>query len=176
LQGNFRVGVRDREQRGIGDVQIRLIERDLHEIVRVSLLEPVTLDLAVARGLQTFVLPNQRIDHVGAKQVGTVDDDAISVPAHCASDGGELTRRGRRELKAGRDKVPAHTRLGVVPALKSLTISGRDFRSAPPLILDATQAFVPEDRCTQVLLARPFRRRRGDAFKRGVECGIDWLE
>src|SRR5262249_17805469 len=108
--------------------------------------------------------------------IWAVDDDAIRVPAHCASDGGELTRRGRRELKAGRNKVAAHARLGVVPALKSLAILGRDFRSAPPLILNATQALMPDDRRAQILLTWRLCRRRDDTLERGVDRGIDRFE
>src|SRR5262249_49129291 len=51
------VSVRDREQRGIGDIEIGLIERDLSEISRVLLLEPVALDFSPARSLDALVFP-----------------------------------------------------------------------------------------------------------------------
>jgi hypothetical protein len=51
MQPFARVGIRHREQRGIGDVQVVLVNRDLHEVIGMFLFESVALDLTPARGL-----------------------------------------------------------------------------------------------------------------------------
>ena len=54
------------KQHGVGDVEIRLIERDLCEVVRISPLEPVPLHVAPASRVEGLVLPDRGIDQVGA--------------------------------------------------------------------------------------------------------------
>ena len=51
------IGVGCGEQRGIGDVQIRLIERHLCCVLREDLLESVALDRAPVLGVDSLVLP-----------------------------------------------------------------------------------------------------------------------
>ena len=122
--------VRNGEQCGIGDIQVRLVKRDLCEVVGVFLFEPVTLDFTVARGLQTFVFPDQWIDHISAQQIGAVNDDAVTVSAEHAFDRGEGPRLARCKLEAGGDKVLAHPLFEIVPAIEDLARPGRAIQSA----------------------------------------------
>src|SRR5262249_43568582 len=115
------------------------------EVVGMFLLKSVAFDLVPARGLESFVFPDQRIDHVGTEQIGAVNDDTVGVSAHRAPDRGEDACLGGRKLEAGRNEAPAHALLEIVPALKPLAVLGREFRSAPPLVLNAAQALVPKD-------------------------------
>ena len=60
------IGVDDGEQRGIGEVEIRLVERDLCGVLRKCFLEPVALDRAPVFGVERLVLPQERIVEIGA--------------------------------------------------------------------------------------------------------------
>src|SRR5262245_48969028 len=104
-----------------------------------------------------------------------MNDDAVTMPAHHALDRSEAPRLARCKLEAGRDKMPAHTLLKIMPTLESFAILSRNLRSAPPLVLNAAQAFMPEDRGAQVLLARSLRRWRG-TLDRGVNTTVDRFE
>ena len=73
------VGVDDGEQRGIGDVEIGLIERDLRGVDLVKPGQSVAFDGAPALGLQGLVFPDRRIDQVG--QLRSSDQDAVRVAA-----------------------------------------------------------------------------------------------
>jgi hypothetical protein len=95
--------------------------------------------------------------------------------AHYALDRSELARCGRCELETRRNEMLAHARFEVVPAFENLARLGREFRAHPPLILNAAQALVPEDRCTEVLLARSLRTC-ANALERRVDRGVDRLE
>src|SRR5262249_5823130 len=81
------VGIRHREQRGIGDIEIGLIERDLSEVFRIFLLQPIALELAPAGALYALVFPQKRVNHIGPRKVWAVDDDAIGVSAQGPTDG-----------------------------------------------------------------------------------------
>src|SRR5262245_14165851 len=101
------VCIRDAEECGIGDLEIRLVERDLREVVWISLLESVALDLLPTLGVERLMLPDEGVNQVGAWQVGTVNDDAVGVTAQGPTRGSEGERLGWRELESSSDKVPA---------------------------------------------------------------------
>ena len=59
MQSLAGIGVGRGEQRGIGDVEIRLIERHLCGVLREDLLESVALDRAPVLGVDGLVLPRE---------------------------------------------------------------------------------------------------------------------
>src|SRR5262249_26112495 len=138
------VGIRHCEQRGIGDVQIRLIERDLSEILRMLLLEPGAFDFSPARALHALMLPDQGVNHVGALKGRTMNDDAISMSGQGSADRGEGDSRRRGELKSGRDEKPTSSLLEVVPAIENLARPSGKVGLDPPIILNAPQTFVAD--------------------------------
>src|SRR5262249_43467007 len=116
MQPLARIGVGDREEGRISDVEISLVERHLCEIVRIFLSEPVTLDLLPTPGVESLVLPHQGVNQISAQQIRAVNNDAVRVPAQRAIEGGESERLPRGEFEAGRDEVPAHAFLEIVSA------------------------------------------------------------
>src|SRR5262245_34035235 len=101
------VGVDRGEQRGVGDVEISLIERDLRRVLREGLLESVALERAPVLGIDCFAFPHERIDQISARQVGAVNDNSVSVPAQRATRGGKRQRFRWCEPKAGCDQALA---------------------------------------------------------------------
>src|SRR5262245_44358283 len=71
--------------------------------------------------------------------------------------------------------MPARALLEIMSTIKDLARPGRQFRFAPPVILNSPGAFVPDDRRTQIR-AREFRRCRRGTFDRVVEGDVDRLE
>src|SRR5262249_60214694 len=51
------IGVCHREQRGVGNVEIGLIERNLYSVVRECLFQPVTFNCAPVLGVDCLWLP-----------------------------------------------------------------------------------------------------------------------
>src|SRR5262249_36555697 len=166
------VCVGDGKQRGIGDVQVRLIERDLDQVIEVFPSEAVAFDLTIARGLQAFVFPYEWINHIGAGQVRTMNDDAITVAAQRTFDCGELTRLRRPEPETRCNKMPACTLFEIMAAIENLACPGRELGFYPPIKLNAAQAIMPDDRGAKIGTWELRRSRRG-ALDRGVDRGID---
>src|SRR5262245_54040690 len=74
VQPLARIGVDDREQCGISDVEVSLIKQDLSVVLRISLLDAVALDCVPALCSEALVLPNAREDQVSAGQVRARND------------------------------------------------------------------------------------------------------
>src|SRR5262249_40050731 len=117
---------------------------DLGEIVGVFLFESLALDLAIARSLQGFVLPYQRVDHVSAGQLGSVDDEPVGMPSERAIHGDEGECLPRRELEADGGEMLARAFLEVLASFEDFARPRREHGFAPPVILNATRAFVPD--------------------------------
>jgi hypothetical protein len=175
VQPLARVSVRYGEQCGISDVEIGLVERHLREVLRILVLEPVALYFAPALGIEGFVLPDQGVDQIDARQVGTVNDDAVGVAAERATGGGKGERLGRRKLESGRYETPARSFLEIVPAIKDLARPGGERRFASPIVLNAAGAVVSDDRRAQIG-ARKLLRPRCRALNRVVDGDVDRLE
>src|SRR5262249_44410694 len=155
--------------------EIGLVKADLRRIVRKSFLQAVALDGAPVLGVGAFMLPDQRIDDVRARQAWTVVNDPVGMAAQRTVDSAEGTRLVRCELEAGRHKKPAHTRLEIVSAIEYLARSGRELGLTPPRILHLTRTVVPDQTRAQVR-ARQLRRRCRRALDSGVDGGVDRLE
>jgi len=91
------------------------------------LLKPVTLDRAPAFSLQTLVLPNERIDEIGAEEARAVNNDAIAVSAQYAPDRSERPRFARREPKTYLDEMLAHSLFEVISTAKPFVVLSGDF-------------------------------------------------
>ena len=121
------------------------------------------------------MLPHEWINHIGAKQVGAMNDDAITVPAQRAIDCGELARLRRREPETSRDKMLACASLEIVSAIENLARPGRELGFYPPIELYAAQTFVPDNGCTEIRPGQFSRHRRG-AFDCCIDCSVDRFE
>src|SRR5262249_41909006 len=81
MQPFARVCIYGCEQCGVGDFEVGLVKRDLRRVLRESFFEAVALYCAPILGVDGLTLPHQRVNQIGARQVGAVNDDAVSVAA-----------------------------------------------------------------------------------------------
>src|SRR5262245_1638413 len=121
------------------------------------------------------MFPNQRIDHVSAEQVGTVNDDSIRVSAQSSAHRRKGERLGRCKLEAGGDKESTSPLLEIVSAIEDLTRPGGKIRRNPPVVLHPAQTFVPDNGHTEVW-PRQFGGCRRRALDRVVDGAVDRLE
>jgi len=124
-----------------------LIDRDLRGVLREGLFEAVAFQCAPVLGVDGLAFPNQGENQIDARQVGAVNDDAISVSAQRTICRGERKRLRWCKLETSRDEMLTRTLLEIMPTIENFARSGRELRLAPPCILNATRAFVPDDRC-----------------------------
>src|SRR5262249_14872027 len=140
-----------------------------------GLFEAVAFDRAPVLGVDRLVLPDQRINQIGAGQIGAMNDNFVGVAAERTIHGSEGARFGRRKLEANRYEMPARAFLEVVPAVEDLARPGREHGLAPPIKLDAAEAIVSDDRRAQIGAWQLRRGRRG-ALDRVIDGAVDRLE
>src|SRR5262249_48242128 len=120
VQPLARIGVDDREQRGISDVEVSLIKQDLSVVLRIGLLDAVALDCVPALCSEALMLPNAGEDQVSAGQVRARNEDAVSVAAEQSADRSETERIVGCKAEAGVDKVLSAQPLEYVAAVKDV--------------------------------------------------------
>ena len=140
------VGVQRGEERGVGVVEVGLIERDLCGVLRKGFLESVALDRAPVLGVERLVLPQTRDSSVDAGQGRARDDDSVGVPAKQPA-----RRREKPSTSGGANLNPA----AISCCARSLfedngrgrrfRAVGRVHRLAPPIVLHLAQAFRADD-------------------------------